>query len=278
VEGGNRRSSTMKRPPGPTRYPPVARIIAALGGRDKHFWPNGSLESGVGLDGNSRRRQLNGDPRSGRARQLAMWVGTLMVPGRLRGETRVQKRDLARPERSEWVRPAFAASQLRRTAFACRWLASRSSREVSGKPSVSEGWCGRGDSNPHVLVNASPSSCPVSHLTSDYKELTCSSALDTHSTRRPVSTPLVKHPGNRLRREPMTQSDQPAPTGIQRAGHGHHIGILAPPNSRVAGSHAPRGIPSLTQGPRLRARGSHVSQDHGCLAAHVENDVEAFIH
>ena len=46
-------------------------------------------------------------------------------------------------------------------------LPSRSSPEVSGKPMVSEGWCGRGDSNPHTLASASPSSwcvCQFRHF------------------------------------------------------------------------------------------------------------------
>ena len=37
----------------------------------------------------------------------------------------------------------------------------------SGKPRVSEGWCGRGDSNPHALASASPSSwcvCQFRHF------------------------------------------------------------------------------------------------------------------
>ena len=54
-------------------------------------------------------------------------------------------------------------------------LPSRSSPEASGKPMVSEGWCGRGDSNPHTLASASPSSwcvCQFRHFRNEGESTT----------------------------------------------------------------------------------------------------------
>ena len=70
-------------------------------------------------------------------------------------------------EGAVWRGPPSPLGGFGGTAFACHWLAQPKLTRGEWQAEVSEGWCGRGDSNPHTLASASPSSwcvCQFRHF------------------------------------------------------------------------------------------------------------------
>jgi hypothetical protein len=115
------------------------------------------------------------------------------------------------------LRKLFSGASLRHPLA----FSSRTQNEAR-KPGLNEGWCGRGDSNPHVLANASPSSwcvCQFRHFRKG--EVSCRRAQDATSVARRAAAP-----------EPAARALVPASSALSQASMPARSPAWAPAESR----------------------------------------------